>query len=63
MLELANSATQGRLPNKQNFGSAAKTSLICCDDGASQVWKVENGYSALQFHFTKSPSVDNSKYA
>jgi hypothetical protein len=36
MLELKNATTQGRLPNKQSFRSAAKTSLICRDDGASQ---------------------------
>jgi hypothetical protein len=39
MLELTNAATQGRLPNKQNFRSASKTTLFCRDDSASQLGK------------------------
>jgi hypothetical protein len=60
MFELANAATQGRLPNKQNFRSPTKTTLICCDDCASQLRKVNGGYSVLEFHVAKSPFLDNS---
>ena len=61
MLELTNAATQRRLPNKQNFRSAAKTVLICRDDGASQLRKINSRYPVLEFHVAKSPFVDNSK--
>jgi len=61
MFELANAATQGRLPNKQNFRSPAKTTLICCDDCTSQLRKVNSRYPVLEFHVAKSPFFDNSK--
>jgi hypothetical protein len=59
MLKLTNAATQGRLPNKQNFRSPTKTALICRDDGASQLGKVNSRYPALEFHFAKSSFVNN----
>lgn len=61
MFELANAATQGRLPNKQNFRSPTKTTLISCDDCASQLRKFDSRYPVLEFHFAKSPFFDNSK--
>src|SRR5450432_1476476 len=61
MFELANAATQGRLSNKQNFRSPTKTTLISCDDCASQLRKFDSRYPVLEFHFAKSPFFDNSK--
>ncbi len=61
MFELTNAATQGRLPNKQDFRCSAKTTLICRDDSASQLRKVNSRYSILEVHVAKSPFADKSK--
>lgn len=50
VFELTNATAQGRLPNEQDFRSAAKTAFICRGDGAAQLGKVNSRYPALEFH-------------
>jgi hypothetical protein len=59
MFKLTNTATQGRLPNKQKFRSPAKTSLICGRDGVPQVRKIDNQSPALMASAGQSLSVNH----